>query len=90
MTGKNSKQVSVSGYNDEHSMTAICTIIYCNKCVCHRGVIRSYNIEKFPKLSLCSANPKCCSRTPDPLKLLAVIIITYIFEEWKELHVKEM
>ena len=90
MSEKNSKQVSVLGYNNELSITATFTITYCDKCFCHRRVIRSYNIEKFPKLFLPSANSKCCSHTPDPLKHLAVIIVTYVFEEWKELHVKEL
>lgn len=81
MTEKNWKQVSVSGYNDELSITATFTITYCDKCFYHRGVIRSYNIGKFPKLFLLSANSKCCSHTPDPLKHLVVIIVTYVFEE---------
>ena len=86
MTEKNSKQVSVSGYNDQPSVTATFPITNCDKCFCHRGIIRSYNIEKFPKLFLLSASSKCCSHAPDPLKRLAVIIVTSVFEERKELH----
>ena len=52
MTETNSKQVSVSGYNDKYSITATFTITYLSKCYHHRGIIRSDNIEKVSRMQV--------------------------------------